>query len=249
MHSGTGVRMRPLPGAHSLVALLLFAASTLVIRCLRQNGPCQLLRGGGGGLLLQNLASQAGKLLGGLLVLAHCGLPRELWANGQSAHLKRYFTGLAGDDVGHECPTSCPESVEQVQLTGMRPPVLAHVLSPAEPESRVCPHEDGPHLGKPAHRRTSNLRIGGQLLPTTLDGRMSNCPHKTVVGGGVALVHLRHMNPGSPLWQEGWRRGFSLAALAPIKALSPNLGRTIPSVLRPHKTYGDWISDKRKNRC
>lgn len=164
--------------------------------------------------------------------------------NGQSAHLKRCFTGLAGDGVGLECPTPCPASVEQVQLTGMRPPVLAHVLSPAEPESRVCPHEDGPHLGKPAHRRTSNLRIGGQLLPTTLDGRMSSCPHKTVAGGGVALVHLRHMNPGSPLWQEGWRRGFSLAALAPKKALSPNLGRKIPPVLRSRKTYGDCKSDK-----
>lgn len=34
-----------------------------------------------------------------------------------------------------------PASVEQVQLAGMGPPVLAHVLSPAEPESRVCPHQ------------------------------------------------------------------------------------------------------------
>lgn len=203
--------MRPVRGAHPPATLLLLATSGLPIGSLRQDGPCQLLRGRGGGLLLENLASQAGQLLGRLLVLAHCGLPRELWANGQSAHLKRCFTELAGDCVGHECPTPCPASVEQVQLTGMRPPVLAHVLSPAEPESRVCPHEDGPHLGKPAHRRTSNLRIGGQLLPTTLDGRMSSCPHKTVIGGGVALVHLRHMNPGSPLWQEGWHRGFSSA--------------------------------------
>lgn len=133
-------------------------------RCLRASArePCQ----------------PSGQRLRGLLVLARCGLHREIWADGRSAHLKRCFTGLAGDDVGHECPTSCPASVEQVQLTGMRPPVLAHVLSPAEPESRVCPHEDGPHLGKPAHRRTSNLSIG----------ESSCCPRPSTVECRVVLT-------------------------------------------------------------